>query len=348
MVPPGELIHPQEEYVPAEDWWANPSIHEVAEAMRQVVRERGTQAEAARLDAGEQTADCYSWEDTALAFAEAFVTHLGELRERHTGTPVSRRDTVGVLVPCRNGQDDLERIGQTLRGAELWVCDDASETPLQVPLLGPTYAHLIHSNAWIGEGAARDRLLREADTEFVFMTDADVEFVDPSWADVLRTRLGNRRNVLLTPLMMLPDGRVWSAGGCYHVYGTQPLPAWHIGMGAHVDERTLKALDGQPCTYAPGAAWFARREDLLAVWDWIGGYYPTVFTDVDLCFWLRAHGWTIETCTATRLVHHCGSYTERQTDADASAERFREHSATFLSWWQDAIEDDLARGAVLM
>ena len=102
---------------------------------------------------------------------------------------------------------------------------------------------------------------------------------------------------------------------------------------------------GNECVYAPGAGWFARRDELVKDWAWVGGYFPPIFTDIDLSFWLRMHGWKIMFVRDAECVHNCGSYTTKQTNQQAQDERFEEHAQAVISQWGSFMMDDLERGA---
>jgi GT2 family glycosyltransferase len=171
----------------------------------------------------------------------------------------------------------------------------------------------------------------------VFITDADVEFVDPRWAVALRDATGGEARVG-HPLVLNPDGRVWSAGGRYRdfpEYGF--LPADHRLRGELPHD-----LEPVRVPYAPTVAWFARREVISRAWVWASGFHPTVFADVDLAFWLRSQGVEFWFTPAAHLVHHAGSYTARQSDGEGRRQRFERHAAEFLARWGDAVEHDLA------
>lgn len=347
LVEPECFYNPGGNEVPKEDLWAVVNPADLAKALRRAYEERRGDARRQRIQAGLETAGRYGWEHAAQKLVDAVETVIGPVRKK-PAIKSSRYGTCDILIPCRNGQKDIEAFADSLNGqwygAELRmiIFDDASEEPLITPKNAPPGSYVIRSEAWLGEGGGRDRLLRESDAEFVFMTDADVMIPDTNFFRRLMERACEK--YLLTPLMLLPDGRVWSAGGCYHRYGSRMLPAWHRMMGEALDRKVLGKLSNE-CVYAPGAGWFARREELLKDWAWVGGYFPTIFTDIDLSFWLRMHGWKIMFVRDAECVHNCGSYTTKQTDVAAQAERFEEHAQAVISQWGSFMMDDLERGA---
>ena len=347
LVEPAGLYHPKLPEVPAEDEWAIVNPQDLAMAMRQAIYEHGSEKHRKRIQAGLETSRRYSWEQAAQALINAVETVVGPVRRK----PEIRKTlttSCDILIPCKNGQADLERFADSLQDKwyglpiRMIILDDASDEPITLPKNAPAGSYIITSTAWLGEGAARDKLLKASDAEYVFMTDSDVTIEDASFFRTLIDNMGEK--TLLTPLMLLPDNKVWSAGGCYHLYGQRLLPAWHRMMGEAQDQKVIDGLD-KACAYAPGAGWFAKREDLLNDWAWVGGYFPTIFTDIDISFWLRMHGWQIDFIKEAVCHHNCGSYTTKQTSVLAQEERFNEHAQAVVQQWGSFMADDLVRGA---
>ena len=352
LVEPRGTYHPKVKDVPEADEWAQIDAGDFATAMRYAYDEPRLLRDIA-ASAGLRTAEAMSWEASAKRLCSAIERHVGPLRRRSVTAGPSVRDLVSVLVPCRNGQQDVDRLTISLR-AEQWpgasveviILDDASDPPLTLNGQGAAGARIIRSEAWIGEMAARDWLLREAAGRYVFATDADVEFT-PGWLTGFLKRARERglcARTILHPVMLLPDGKVWSAGGCYKVYGDDVLPAWHRMMGAELDDAEIARIAEAPLAYAPGAGWFFDREAVLAVWEWTGGYFPTVFGDVDMAMWLRSHGFEFCLAPDVKLVHHHGSYTQRGTETAEQRARFLAHAREFIGQWGDRVVDDIMRG----
>jgi GT2 family glycosyltransferase len=350
LVEPRGTFSPTCKHACPEDEWAVLDAEDLAAGLRQAYDEVQERRDTARRF-GLNTARSLSWEASAKALVASVEKHVGEVRRRHIRARCSAPRTASVLAPCRDGQADLDRFLASLcaepwPGAELEVIifDDTSEVPLTLTGLAPAGTRIIRSDAWVGEMAGRDRLLREASGEFVFCTDADVEFY-PGWLEPLLAAAKRKPLTIWHPLMLLPGGKVWSAGGCYKNYSGTALPAWHHLMGATINEEEIAAIAKLPLTYAPGAGWFGNREEILRRWQWTGGYFPTVFGDVDAAFWLRSHGMQFKLLPEVRLTHHHGSYTQQQTETEEQRERFSEHAAEFLAQWGDVVADDIKRGA---
>jgi len=323
------------------DTWAIVKKERVAEALLRAYAERGTPHERRRIEAGFATAEAMSWENAAKRLVEAIERNIGPVRRLPTRKRAVRvRGGLTVAVPARNANEDLTKLHRSFLQTrwngpkELLILDDASNP--RVPDMPET--RILRSEAWLGEGAARDILVKAARGEFLFMTDADVELTDPDWAERLADGLPTR--TIRHPLMCLPDGRIWSDGGCYKEFRGVCYPSWHYHLGQPQED-----VHEGPCVYAPGAGWFMRTDEVLPFWDWIGGYFPTIFADVDMAFWLRHHGFVFEVYPHVRIVHNQGSFTCRQTDTEEQRRRFHEHAQVFASWWEFAVEDDIARGA---
>jgi GT2 family glycosyltransferase len=336
------------------DSWAIVNPEDIVTALRKAYSERGTVHEQARIAAGFATAKEHSWERAAECFVGAVQAHIGPIRKRPLRRRVARaKGGLTVAAPAKNGQVDLECLCASFRNTdwpgkrEVLILDDASDTPLVVPDFAQDYCRIIRSDAWIGEGAGRDWLMREASGEFIFMTDVDVEFRQADWA--LRLADGLPEKTIRHPLMLFGErrgadypGRIWSDGGCYKAYGGNAHPSYHFNVNKRLEE--VEPHEG-PCVYAPGAGWFMRTEEALEYWEWIGGYYPLLFADVDMAFWLRAHGFGFVSVPQAVVIHHQGSFTVNQSKMEVERHKYQEHYPAFRSWWEFMIEDDLARGA---
>lgn len=340
LIEPHGFGHPGKEVAPDIPLVAGPTCAVVDhDALVTALRTAYNGGATARREAATATAAEWTWRRSAERLCEAIEQHVTPLRRRPTPQPPARGG-LSVLIPCRNSPEDLARtidsVGQTRWDGklEVLVLDDASTPPLAC---AEQHVRIIRSDEWLGEGESRTRLLYEASGEWLFITDADVEFCDPDWAVALREFVGQRATVA-HPLVLKPDGTIWSAGGRYRDYPEYGLlPADHrLGNCPPSDDLAPALLP-----YAPTVGWFARRELLLAHWHWAGGFFPTIFADVDLAFWLRAHGIEFWFAPVTRIVHHAGSFTARQSDHAARVERFARHADEFLHRWEDLVEHDL-------
>ena len=326
--------------------WAHIDVAATAKAMQEAVETAHEKAHACRERALE-----FTWDATALKTVAAIEKHISPVRRR----PSRVRDTgraphgsLTVAIPCRNGSKDLSRCLRSLKNTkwdgqiEALVYDDASSDDRVYRVARDNGAKCIRESSWCGEGAARTRLVQEANSEWIFLTDADVEFTDPDWAQLMLAYMDGTEKVIGHPLTLRENGAVCDAGGCYHAYG-EPIgtvPAYHRLSGVSPD--SVKPAQGIP--YAPTVGWFARTEELKQHWDWIGGYFPTIFMDVDMAFWLRSYGFRFDLVPDSRITHHEGGFTLRGSN-DQQA-RFIAHALEFKSWWQDMIEADIAEGAL--
>lgn len=329
--------------------WAYLEPAAVAAAMRRAVR--ATKRDLAEMaEAGRTTVSAYSWDHTAEVLIDAIEQNVGRLRRRVVQHRNVEKQGLTVAFPCRNSARDAQRLLHSLEqtrwaGAVMaLILDDSSNDPqglIRAAADTRVRTRIIRSNPWIGEGAARDWLMEEARGEWVFITDADAEFTDPLWA--LRLREAHPDDLTIQhPLILYPDGKINDAGGCYHPYAAPLgwLPAWHRLSS---DKPTV-GLESCVVPYAPTVGWWGRAAAIQERWQYLGGYFPTIFFDVDMAFWMRAHGMRFLFNPVTHITHHQGSYTANQTAIEAQAERFNAHAREFRSWWEEQIEDDLARG----
>lgn len=123
--------------------------------------------------------------------------------------------------------------------------------------------------------------------------------VQPGWADAAVSAFDDPRVAAVAPLVLLPDGRIDSAGDTYDAGGF----ARKIGHRDTVSGRHLvrRAVDGASASSA-----FYRRSMLDRVGgfpEWFGAY----FDDVDLSCRIRRAGGVILFEPASRVVHHGGS-----------------------------------------
>ena len=332
---------------------AGPGCAVVSQASLVVAFRRVAEGEAEGLREGAlATAAAWTWERAARGLVAAVERHIGPVRRRWT--PMDRKEgapesglkrgvrailssgALAILIPARNpGSILAAEVKDLLKtkweaGLAPIIFDDASNEPVRTDGV-----RVIRSEAHVGEGAARAFLLDSTDAEWICMTDADVRFPDPEWARKLAAFCGDRR-IVACPLLIEPAGKVWSAGGMYRDYGVQGwLPAWHRHAGEEPGN-----WPEQEVPYAPTACWFARRETLADL-NWTGGYFPTVFADVEMAFQIRAQGVEFWYAPVTHAVHHHGSFTEASS-AGEQAERFTAHARTFVSRWSDRIAHDLA------
>jgi hypothetical protein len=131
---------------------------------------------------------------------------------------------------------------------------------------------------------------------------------------------------------------VWSAGGCYFNAGSGNEP-WLKLMDKPLPADGLASCE---ITHAPGAGWFGRSAELARVWDWPGGYFPTMFADTDMALWCRMHGMRFEFTPSAAVTHHHGSFTRKQTNQADLIARQDAHRAEFNRQWSEMVEDDVA------
>jgi GT2 family glycosyltransferase len=317
--------------------WAKLDVDGIRKAMRQAYSEDLHH----KAEAGIERARAFNWKRSAKTLAEAHERHIGPIKRRASHKPVTA-GTLTIAMPVRNGADKLNEALRSLQIAkwegaiETLVFDDASDADV-AKVCSDWDVRRIRSGAWVGEGAGRDVLLQEATGEYIFITDGDIELTQPDCFLKLKA-FHEGHGGIIHPLVLRPDGKVWSAGGCYHDYaGIGILPGWH----RCAEWAETEKINAVQLHYAPTVAWFTRTEDLRRIAFWYGGYFPTIFADVDMAFWAKCHGLDFWLCPEARLVHHAGSYTKAQ-DVAVQAERFECHAKEVKSHWDDRIEHDLA------
>lgn len=317
--------------------WGHLRTQDIADAMRAAVGD-GT---AALVRGGFETAARYTWRAAGEELLTQIERHVAQVRRRQVGRPVGskRPGSLTVIAPVRNGAQHVRRFAEsalrTVWPGEVRVVllDDASEDGAALALEAAACgAAVSRTDAWLGEWGQRARSAQFARDGHVFLTDVDVEFADMLWAEKCFATLQEQPcPAVVHPVMLRPDGTVWSAGGTYR--GNRPC--CHERAGERLDGN----LSDAEITYAPGAGWFLSAPMLAeACAAWVGGYFPTYFADVDMALWLRTHGARFVRCGSARVVHHHGSYTDQQMEAQKRV--FERNAAELDAAWGDFCAHD--------
>lgn len=119
-------------------------------------------------------------------------------------------DNISVLVTYHNEGILLERCLSSFTREqirEIIVCDDASTIPPQpfIPDL-PFPVRIITNEKNLGPARSRNRLLAEAQGEFVHFHDAD-DWVIPGWSKAVLQKIGEHADVVLTEVSSFRQGK---------------------------------------------------------------------------------------------------------------------------------------------
>jgi len=251
-----------------------------------------------------------------------------------------------IAVPTHNCSDLLcallTSLGATKDNIEVVVYDDGNdETGRRITeTQWPFKVHLIKSRRRVGVVKARAELMKWAHKKFkgnwFCFIDSDVEVIDPLWLVKLKEW---HIDGITTTKLMLPDGHVWSAGGCWEE-ANNPW-GWKATLrGYHEPDRPEYNIPMQ-IPHCPTAAALMRM-DLLhrgLIIDTSGGNLRTC-EDSDLC--MQAQFDYTEGCWywPVEFLHNSFSYRPH------SSKEMQQHTAEvnggeafFWNKWQGQIKE---------
>lgn len=212
--------------------------------------------------------------------------------------------TVAALVVNWNGLEDTRACVASLLATSypskrICVVDNGSETDeaaiLKREFAGVDALRLSENIGYAGAANAGVRWARDAGADYVCTLNNDTT-VERDFFDVLVRRseqLGS--DVVLTPLILRPDGRVWSAGGRLD---WPNVAGEHVGLGEDPrDYDVSRTVD-----WASGCALFSAT----CAFDQAGPLDERFFLyleDVEWCLRARERGLTIQYVPEARIWH---------------------------------------------
>jgi GT2 family glycosyltransferase len=211
---------------------------------------------------------------------------------------------IAVVVVTWNGIEDTRSCVASILeaghpGGQVYVVDNGSDADeasqlqaefaqISVVRLDDNYGYAAAANAGIA-AARRDGC------GFVLLLNNDTT-IDPETIPALEAASRNLGpKAILAPLIVRPDGLVWSAGGALRwpwVAGT------HIGIG----EPPSRFTDPAPVAWASGCALFAPMHCFDAT-DGLDERYFLYLEDVDWCLSAKKHGYTTWCVPQSRVLH---------------------------------------------
>lgn len=249
------------------------------------------------------TAEEFSWERSAKILTE----HLAQV-ERLPLRPMWKpklQNLVTLVIAAKGGKRDIDRLLTSFSEHETWpyevvVLDDGSDPPLEVP---GARVYRLQENGGAAQG--RNRAFMEAQGEYIFGLDTDIEITGP----VLRTLvecLGSSDDVVLAPKLLYRDGLIQSAGGAIDRTPEGLYSARHRFIGEPAT--TPDACISCNVQYAPAAAHFFRRTLLERVGLYWEAYEGASWDDVHFCYHLRSQGVHVRYTPIAEMVHREGQY----------------------------------------
>ena len=287
----------------------------------------------------------WTWQRSAASLLDCIEGAVGNAKRRPAKWHSAAID-FSLVVCVRNGADKFERMIASLSPlpprTEALVLDDASD-PAQASQIAATCekygARLTYSDRQVGCGGARAILYEQARGKFICSLDADLDFgkTSPTWLEELAAIWAAGQAMpqpvgIVAPLLLLPNGNVWSAGGCADT--------------ASVGSFILRGKDKRPTgttrraalvATSPGAFHFFHSS-LLDHVSMDSLYFPCMYEDSDFAYQVRATGRSIFFCPDVRVTHDANTYTGGEGRSQIDLAKLRER---FDARWRDRWEEDL-------
>ncbi|PXW35071.1 UNVERIFIED_CONTAM: mycofactocin system glycosyltransferase [Williamsia faeni] len=188
---------------------------------------------------------------------------------------------VTVVIPVRDNQSGIDRLLSVLDGHKVVVVDDGSAIPITA-----AGATVLRNERSCGPAAARNRGAAESTTELVAFLDSDV-VPEHDWLTKLLGHFSDPKVALVAPRIVALD----PGGGAMSRY--EALCS-SLDMGWR--EGPIAPRSRIP--YVPSAAMVVRR-------NCFDGFDESmeVAEDVDLCWRLHQHGWTLRYDPVATVAH---------------------------------------------
>jgi GT2 family glycosyltransferase len=240
---------------------------------------------------------------------------------------------VTLAVVSWNTRDLLERCLRSLRPeaeagrAEVWVVDnDSADGSAELVRESFGWAELVASPENLGFGPAVNLVAERTSAPYLAAANADVELEPGALGALVAAAEREPGAGALAPRLLLADGTTQHS---VHRFPTLPyVAAFNLGLhrlGPGIGDRML--LEGhwdperaRPVDWAHGAFLLIRR----SAWEETGGFDPEQWMyaeDLDLCWRLHRHGWSVEFVPAARVRHRVAAAAE-QAWGDARTERW--------------------------
>lgn len=255
---------------------------------------------------------------------------------------------VVIAVPTHNYRDYLAQLLISLcqtRGEFSVLVRDNGTTDGTEAMLAEIEPVLNYPISWsftpelTGVTASREWLMREAEqtgADYMCFLDGDIECTHPDWLERL---LQHHENGVSTGKLVLPDGMIWSAGGCW---GTTRREA--TCRGFHGPDRPEFS---EPCQvpHVPTALAFMRMDLVRRLHMDVQGLAPSALEDTDLCMQVQFdHGESCWYWPDVVAMHHSYSWRERtgrsiDEDPERHRREFAQSERAFWNKWGARIRE---------
>jgi O-antigen biosynthesis protein len=223
---------------------------------------------------------------------------------------------VSIVIPVHNHLDDtiacLRAVHRNTPFAsfEVIVCDDASSDATTEVLRAIEGLEVIRLDENVGFLGAISTAIDAAKGKYVLMLNNDAE-VQPGWlAALLDVAEADPMVGAVGSKLTFPDGRLQEAGSIVWSDGS----AWNLGYGCDPSDPAFNYR--RQVDYCSAASLLVRRSAYDAVGGFDKRFMPAYYEDADLCFSLRAAGYSVVYQPESVVVHQgSASHTEDRADA---------------------------------
>lgn len=285
--------------------------------------ERVTAARAARL----------AWSEHALK--ELLATPTARL-----ALPAASWPRVSIVIPTHDAAPLLLRTLDSVATCTLdvaheviIVADRPSELTRQL-LDRVDGARIVENDGPAGYLHASNAGIARARGAYVALLNDDVE-VTPGWLSALVTALeADPTRGAVGPRLVLPDGSLQEAGSIVWADGST------TGYGRGLPGLAPEVLHRREVDFCSAACLLVRRAPLQALGGFDPRFAPAYYEDVDLCFGLRALGFSVWVEPGAWVWHQEGG---SHPSARATALMLERHGV-FVAKWREALRDRPAAG----
>lgn len=223
---------------------------------------------------------------------------------------------VSIVIPVHNHLNDtlacLRAVHRNTAFAsfEVIVCDDASSDATAEVLRTIDGLDVIGLEVNVGFLGAISTAIAAAKGKYLLMLNNDAE-VQPGWlAALLEVAEADPTVGAVGSKLMFPDGRLQEAGSIVWNDGS----AWNLGYGRDPSDPAFNYR--RHVDYCSAASLLVRRSAYDAVGGFDRRFMPAYYEDTDLCFSLRAAGYSVVYQPESVVVHQgSASHTEDRAGA---------------------------------
>lgn len=217
---------------------------------------------------------------------------------------------IGVVIPTRNGGEELEnclkslRLGDATGNIEVVILDNGSTEELTLGILQRMSLHpcvtVVKDSRPFNWSQLSNLGATSSQAELLLFLNDDVELFSEDWADILRTHLSRSEVGVVGCKLFYPDGEIQHAG---MVFGPDGRTA-HEGRGQVTIEARWRWDIRRKVGAVTGAFLACRRSVFDDVGRFDEAHFPIWFNDVDFCLKVRSKGFSIIYEPAIVGLHH--------------------------------------------